>query len=82
MGLKDRRTAIELGDSIAITIPFVLIDKERKPKEVTLAADRLMIVDPRGEINEDELLEFLEEHLEPEFWAWYKKRKESKGKKK
>ena len=44
-----------------------------KGDESTLAGNRLLLVDPRGEISEEDLLEFLEEHIEPNFWPWIEK---------
>lgn len=45
-------------------------------EESTIVADRILIADPRGEIPESELQKFMEEHVEPEFWAWMQKRSE------
>jgi hypothetical protein len=39
-----------------------------------MVGDRLLLVDPRGEIHEDDLLEFMERHVEPAFWAWLKQK--------
>jgi flagellar biosynthesis chaperone FliJ len=33
-----------------------------------------MLVDPRGEIPEDDLLDFLEKYIEPEFWPWLRQK--------
>jgi len=49
------------GDSDMLVIPAALV----KGKEATLAAGRLMLVDPRGEISEAELGRLLEELVEP-----------------
>jgi len=46
-----------------------------KGKEATLAANRLMLVDPRGEIHEDDLLEFLERVIEPKLWPWLEEKR-------
>ncbi len=43
--------------------------------ESTIVADRIILADPRGEIPEQELKEFMEAHVEPAFWAWMEKRK-------
>lgn len=43
--------------------------------ESTIVVDRIILADPRGEIPEMELQEFMEEHVEPAFWAWMQKRK-------
>lgn len=76
MGLKGRRSNIKWGRySRALVLPVSLV----KGKESTLAGDRLILVDPRGEINEDELLEFFETFVEPYFWAWLLK-KQDRGK--
>lgn len=69
MGLSDRRRVMKAGKySRVVTLPAKL----KIGREVTLAADRLILLDPRGEINEDDLLEFLETHIEPNLWNWIK----------
>jgi len=69
MGIKARRANIQHGKySAALVLPAAL----KKGKNSTLAANRLILVDPRGEITEDDLLEFLETYIEPEFWPWLK----------
>lgn len=73
MGLKDKRSNVKRGYSTSLVIPAKL----KTGKESTLAANRLMLVDPRGEIPEDDLLEFLEKYIEPEFWPWIAKKKEA-----
>lgn len=77
MGLKDRRSNIKWGRySSVLVLPASL----EKGKESTLAANRLVLVDPRGEIDERDLLEFLETHVEPHFWSWIKNKQDSHGK--
>jgi hypothetical protein len=72
VGLKARRVNHPHGKySTALILPAGL----KMGKESTLAADRLILVDPRGEISEDDLLEFLESYVEPNFWAWYLRKK-------
>jgi hypothetical protein len=39
-----------------------------------MAADRLVLMDPRGEIDPEDLLEFLETYIEPNLWAWIKEK--------
>jgi len=73
MGVKDRRANIKHGQySRALVLPAAI----EKGDESTLAADRLILVDPRGEISETDLLRFLEEIIEPQFWSWFAKRTE------
>ena len=68
MGMKDRRRNNHQGRySTALILPAKLA----KGKESTLAANRLILIDPRGQIHENNLLEFLEKHIEPKFWPWY-----------
>ena len=53
---------------MALTYPSdVLIGKE-----ASIAGDRLLLVDPRGEIDENDLAEFMETHVEPAFWRWWR----------
>lgn len=69
MGLKDKRSNIKHGKySCVLVLPASIQMGEKS----TLAANRLVIVDPRGEIHEDDLLQFLEEFVEPQFWPWLK----------
>jgi len=74
MGIKSKRRNIPHGKySKVMVIPAAI----EKGDNSTLAANRLMLVDPRGEIPEHDLLEFLETFIEPNFWPWIKKKKES-----
>jgi len=69
MGLKDKRSNIKHGKYSRV---LVLPASIKMGEKSTLAANRLVIVDPRGEIDEDDLLQFLEEFVEPQFWPWLK----------
>jgi hypothetical protein len=71
MGYKDRRRNNPHGKySAALVLPA----KIERGEESTLAANRLILVDPRGEISETDLLEFLERCIEPQFWPWLKEK--------
>ena len=73
MGLAARRKVTVRGAGNASN--SIVIPKNLKVgKFVTIAADRLMIVDPRGTIAEEDLLEFLERYVEPCLWPWLKER--------
>jgi len=73
MGIKSKRSNISHGKySKALVIPAAI----EKGDNSTLAANRLILVDPRGEIPERDLLEFLETFIEPNFWPWLKKLQE------
>lgn len=63
MGIRARRKVYRMGNSKSLSIPPELVTG----KEHTMAADRILIADPRGEIPEDELHDFLEEVVEPLF---------------
>lgn len=69
MGIKAKRKIYRRGfekRSRTIVIPHGI-----KTGEVgTIAGNRLLLIDPRGVISEDDLLQFLEDHIEPEFWPW------------
>ena len=39
-------------------------------KDISIAGGRLLLMDPRGEIDENELREFFEQEVEPRYWAW------------
>ena len=76
MGIKDRRSNIRYGKySKVIVLPANLVTG----KESTLAANRLLLVDPRAEISEDDLLEFFETVVEPQFWLWLLKKRNQAG---
>ncbi len=71
MAIKSRRRNLRVGSSIGITLPAILT----KGETTTLAANRIIVADARGEISEDDLLEFLEDVIEPRIWPWLEKRK-------
>ena len=64
--MKLRRKLVRVGSSEGITLPPSLA----KGPECTLAGNRLLLMDPRGEVSEDELLAFMEEFVEPHLWSW------------
>lgn len=67
LGISDTRTVLKTGKySKAVTIP----SKIKTGETATIAGNRLIIMDPRGEIPESDLLEFLEAYIEPNFWNW------------
>ena len=71
MGLKDTRKIFKTSKyTKALTLP----SKLKVGKFASIAADRLLLIDPRGEISEDDLLEFLEKYVEPNFWNWLKEK--------
>lgn len=74
--IKDKRKNIKIGDSIGITLPANLSIGEYS----TLAGDRLILIDPRAEFTEQELLEFMEKYVEPHFWEWKKNKQNNKKK--
>ena len=71
---KWRRRNYQLGGSRALTYPSDITVGE----EASVAGNRLLLIDPRGEINEDDLEEFLEKHVEPTFWKWWKSKEAAK----
>ena len=78
MAIRERRKNIKTGNSShTLTIPSGLPIGE----ETTLAANRLLLADVRGIIDENDLLEFMETFIEPVFWEWFEKLKERKRKK-
>ena len=68
MSIKARRKIHRIGGSKAIFFDNKLIGTS---KEATMVYDRLILADPRAEISEDDLQEFFEERIEPEFWKWH-----------
>jgi len=78
MGIKDRRSNIKHGRYSNVLVIPASIEKGAKS---TLAANRLLLVDTRGEISESDLLNFLENCIEPRFWAWLENKKTLKGEK-
>lgn len=76
MGISVRRKNRKVAKhSNYMNIPHPL----KVGQESTIAADRLLLADPRGEIDADFLLELLEKYLEPEFWKRVSNREKSVG---
>jgi len=75
MAIKATRSNLRLGEhSRAMIIPAQLNVGERS----TISANRLLLADVSGKISEDELLEFMEEHVEPAYWKWIEEKKNKK----
>ena len=72
--IKCRRRNYQIGGSKAVTYPSDITVGE----EATLAGNRLLLIDPLGEIDENDLEEFLEKHVEPAFWKWWKQKEAAK----
>jgi hypothetical protein len=68
--ISGRRRNYKLGGSNAMTYPGDVV----VGKEATIAGERLLIIDPQGEINENDLAEFMETHINPAFWKWYRQK--------
>ena len=68
--LKSRRRNYRQGGSLVMTLPAAL----ELGRESTLAGNRVLLVDPRGQIPEADLLEFMERFVEPELWPFLKKK--------
>ena len=60
-----RQRVYKTGTSQVIAIPKPLVTGS----EATLAGNRLLLVDPRGEISETVLLDFMERILEPALYG-------------
>lgn len=68
MGFAVKRKNHRIGrSSDYLNIPKPIV----AGKESTIAANRLILADPRGDIPENDLLVFMERHVEPAFWEWY-----------
>ncbi|MFC1910991.1 hypothetical protein ACFLXC_06965 [Chloroflexota bacterium] len=65
-----RRRNYQLGGSKAITYPGDVVVGE----EATIAGNRLLLIDPKGEIDEKDLADFLETHIEPLFEKWWREK--------
>ena len=72
MGLKATRKNVKLGTSNVMIIPAGL----EIGNHSTIAANRLVLADVRGEIPPEDLLEFLEDKIERVFWNWYETKKQ------
>lgn len=68
--IKCRRRNYQLGGSKALTYPSDVIVGE----EASVVGNRLLIIDPRGEIDENDLMEFMENLVEPAFWKWWRQK--------
>jgi len=67
--ISDTRRNMKVGNSIAVSLPAAL----EKGANSTMACNRLVLLDPRGQIPPSELLAFLEEVVERRLWAWLKR---------
>ena len=72
--IKHRRRNYQLGGSKALTYPSDVMVGD----EATVAGNRLLIIDPRGEIDENDLMEFMESYVEPTFWKWWRTKEAAK----
>jgi len=64
-----RRKVIKTGKySKCVVIPAQI----KTGKTITMAGGRLILIDPRGEIPEDQLLDLLEKFVEPQVWRLLK----------
>lgn len=71
MGIIGRRSVTPSGKfSRVLTIPASM----KMGKTATLAATRLLLVDPRGEIDPEVLLKLLEA-IESQVWKWINEKK-------
>ena len=68
--IKCRRRNYQLGGSKAVTYPSDVTVGE----EATLAGNRLLLIDPLGEINENELAEFVETYVDPALVKWWQQK--------
>lgn len=75
MAIKASRKNIHLCRSRAVVIPAQLEIGEKS----TMAANRIALVDFRGRIPPEKLLDFLEKEVEPRFWKWFEEEGESKN---
>ena len=46
-------------------------------RESSIAGNRLILSDPRGEISEEMLLEFYEKHVEPILWQYFRQQQQT-----
>jgi hypothetical protein len=75
MGILARRSIHHSGKfSRVLTLPA----KMKMGEEATLAATRLVLVDPRGEIDPEVLLKLLEA-IESQIWSWINENKGSRN---
>jgi hypothetical protein len=76
MGIATKRKICPRGNrgaSNSVIIPANI----KTGKIATIAANRLLLIDPRGEIDENSLLELLETFIEPNLWPLLKKKPET-----
>lgn len=70
MGIQTKRKVIDIGGSRYVAVPSGL----RVGGEASIAGNRILLIDPRGEIDATLLLDFMEEYVEPYFWKWLAKK--------
>ena len=72
--IATRRRTFQIGGSRGVTLP----GGREIGEEVSMAVNRLLLMDTTGEIPEAKLLEFLKDELEPAFWRWWEPQKKPK----
>ena len=65
----------EVGGSTLMVIPAAI----EKGSYSSIAGNRILLVDPRGELDPKELLEFMEDEVEYRFWEWLNKKKKEES---
>lgn len=75
MGMCGIAKNYTVGNSRAMRLPPGL----KIGTDSTFACNRIILSDPRGEIDAEDLLEFLESVIEPRFWEWWEKKKAVKA---
>ena len=79
MGVVETSKIYRLGDK---SNPSRLVRLPRSLKigeKATMAGDRLLLLDPRGEIAPELLLDFFEKEVEYRFWKWMEERGKNKN---
>ena len=64
--IKTRRRTFPIGGSRGVTLPGGM----KIADEVSMAAGRLILIDPTGRIPEDKLLQVLAQQIEPHVSRW------------
>ena len=68
--IAKKRRNYRQGGSVVLTLPEDMV----KGELTTMAENRVILADSRGETPESDLLEFLEKVVEPRLWPWLSKK--------
>ena len=77
MGIVEKYKVYEMKKNGITQTRMIRIPKGiQSGREASIVGNRVLLIDPRGEIDTESLLDFFEECVEPAFWNWFVKWKD------